>query len=68
MVSRLGEAGLNHTPMVLAHVAAKDGAVRGIRDGVDDAGAAEPRAQAMRSAEIRHSAPGRKERSRRSRG
>jgi len=42
MVSRLGEAGKNHTPVLLASVPAKDGAVSGIRDGVDDDGAANP--------------------------
>jgi len=57
MVSRLGEAGRNHAPMLLAGVPTEDGAVSGIRDGVDDAGAAEPLAQAVRWAEIRRSAP-----------
>ena len=66
-VARLGEAAQNPIPMLLASAPAKDRAVCGIRDGVDDAGAADPRALAMRSAEIRRSAPGRKEPSRRSR-
>jgi hypothetical protein len=46
MASRLGEAGQNHAPMLLASMPAEDGAVSGIRDGGDDAGAAEPLAQA----------------------
>jgi hypothetical protein len=44
MFSCLGEAGQNTTS--LASVPAKYGAECGIRDGIDDAGAAEPLAQA----------------------
>ena len=57
IVSRLGEAGQCHTPTLLASAPAWDGAGSGIRDGGDDADAAEPLAQAMLSVEIRRSGP-----------
>jgi hypothetical protein len=44
MFSCLGEAGQNHN--ITRQRPAKYGAECGIRDGIDDAGAAEPRAQA----------------------
>jgi len=46
-VARPGEAGQNHTPMLLAGQPAKGGAVPGIRDGTGDADAAELLAQAQ---------------------
>jgi hypothetical protein len=56
MVSRLGEAGQN--PGVARQRATQGWRyTRGIHDGVDDAGALEPQAQAMRASEIRRSAP-----------
>jgi len=56
-ICRLGEARQNDTPMLLASALAGDGAVSNIREGVSDTSAAEPLAQAVRSAEIRRSDP-----------